>query len=101
MLSCTGVRGVGPEHPAQLLDDFCAFELGDGRAGEVIGTRLLDAEVSLGERRDLRQVRDAEHLTAAPERAQLLAHGASGVTANAGVDLVEHERARAATGRDA
>ena len=46
----------------------------------------------LGERRDLRQVGDAEHL-AAPRRApQPLADRACRLAADAGVDLVEHER---------
>src|SRR3954452_12714745 len=90
------VRRIGSEHAAELLDDLAALELRYGGSGELLGACLLDPEVPLGERGDLRQVRDAEHLTAAPERAQLLADRARGVTADAGVALVEEERAGAA-----
>ena len=55
---------------------------------------LDDREVAVGQRGDLRQVRDADDLAALGERAQLLAHRARGLAADAGVDLVEHERAR-------
>src|SRR5436190_11486664 len=96
-----GVLGVGPQHPAELLDDLTALELRHRRAREILGAGLLDPEVTVGERSDLRQVGDAENLPATAERAQLLAHRARRVAADARVDLVEDERARTAAGRDA
>ena len=61
---------------------------------------LLDAEVAVGEARDLRQVRDRDDLRAAGEPAQRLADGVRGLAADAGVDLVEDHRLAAADGRD-
>ncbi len=57
-----------------------------------------DREVAIGERGDLRQVGDAQDLPASREALQPLADRACGVAADAGVDLVEHER-RAPTRR--
>ncbi len=63
---------------------------------------LLDAEVPLGERRDLRQVGDAQDLAPLGQRAQLAADRARRLAADARVDLVEDERCRAlALARDA
>ena len=60
-----------------------------------LGERVLgDREVAAGERGDLRQVRDAEDLAALGELAQPRADRARGLAADAGVDLVEDERAR-------
>ncbi len=56
------------------------------------GGVLDDREVAVAERGDLGQVGDAQHLPALAEIAQALADGARGVAADAGVDLVEHER---------
>ena len=47
---------------------------------------------------DLRQVRDAQHLAALAERAQLAAHDLRDRAADAGVDFVEHHAARLARG---
>ena len=44
------------------------------------------------ERGDLRQMGDAQDLPALAQLAQARADGARGVAADAGVDLVEHER---------
>ena len=64
---------------------------------------LLDQEVRVGVRGDLRQVRDAEHLERRPERAQLPADDVGDAAADAGVDLVEDQpgrrRARRPVGR--
>ena len=53
--------------------------------------RLLDQEVPVGGGRDLRQVRDAEHLRGRGELAQLVGQHARGAAADARVDLVEDE----------
>ncbi len=54
----------------------------------------------LGHRRDLGQVGDAQHLARVAERAQALTDRAGGLAADAGVDLVEHQRPRRADPRD-
>ena len=91
------VRGLGAEHPAELLDDRRRPRARSTRGERRLASeRLLDPEVALGQRRDLRQVGDAEHLARLAERAQPLADGAGGLAADAGVDLVEHERRRLA-----
>ena len=48
--------------------------------------------MAVGERGDLRQVRDADDLAAGRELAQLLADRPGGLAADAGVDLVEDQR---------
>ena len=61
---------------------------------------LLDAEVTLRDARDLRQVRDRDHLGALAEAAQRLADRVRGLPADPGVDLVEDHRLPAADGCD-
>src|SRR5215210_5397591 len=84
------VRALGAEHAAELDHDPVALECLDRREGRVRRGRLLDPEMGTRERRDLRQVRDAEHLPALGESPQSLADRARGLAAHAGVDLVEH-----------
>ncbi len=67
-------------------------ELDDGGTRRVGGGVLDDREVAFRQRRDLRQVGDAQHLPAGGQLAQALADGARRVPADAGVDLVEHQR---------
>ena len=55
---------------------------------------LADDEVVVGARRDLRQVRDGEHLAACAELLHQPAHGLGDGAADAGVDLVEDQRRR-------
>ena len=55
-------------------------QLGDGRARGLARRVLDDREVAVGQRRDLRQVGDADDLAAGRQLAQLLAHGAGGLT---------------------
>src|SRR6185369_5167333 len=64
-----------------------------GRGPAWAGDVLLEPEVDVGERGDLRQVGDAEDLAAGAERPQPLADDAGGVAADAGVDLVEDQGA--------
>src|SRR3954468_6807550 len=98
MLTCAGIFGIRSEHPAELFDDRVALELRNGCPRELLRTLLRDLEVLVGERRDLRQVRDAKHLTVASKRAQLFANCSRGVPSDAGVDLVEAKVARPAAG---
>ena len=53
-----------------------------------VARHLLDAEVPVGEARDLRQVRDRDHLRALGEPAERAADGVRGLTADAGVEVL-------------
>ena len=55
---------------------------------------LLHHDLRVGERRHLREVRDAQHLVARPERREQTPDRDPGLTADPGVDLVEHQRRR-------
>ena len=68
----------------------------DRRARAAAVDALLDLEVRVGVRGNLRQVRDAEHLERRAERPQLPADDVGDAPADAGVDLVE-DQARAPT----
>ena len=85
------------EHPLQLVAALGVVEQLDARARRVAG-HLLDAEVALGEARDLRQVRDRDDLGALGQALERAADGVRGLAADARVELVEDER-RAARDR--
>src|SRR5437868_10266082 len=78
------------EHALDLGLALVVVEPVDARVRRIAGD-LLDAEVTVGDGRDLRQVRDRDDLCAFGEAAQHAADGVRGLTADAGVDLVEHE----------
>ena len=61
------------------------------RAADLAVRVLNDAIVRLAVARDLRQVRDAQHLAGAESCAQLAADDVGDAAADAGVDLVEDE----------
>ena len=61
-----------------------------------VALNFLDAEVAVGERRDLREVRDRHDLRPLGESPQRLADGVRGLAADPGVDLVEDHRLAAA-----
>ena len=63
----------------------------DARVRRVAG-HLLDPEMPVGNARDLRKVRDREHLRALGETLQRRGDGVRRHAADAGVDLVEDER---------
>ena len=88
-----GRAGLGAQHARELVVDLAPREPLDARHGRLAGL-LHDPEVPVGERRDLRQVRDAHDLRRRRERSQLLADRARRQAADAGVDLVEDERPR-------
>ena len=75
----------------------------DGRLRPSAFDLLLDLEVRIGVRRNLRQVRDAQHLKCRAEHPQLPADDIRDAPADAGVDLVEDQsgRRRARTAIDA
>ena len=70
-------------------------------ARAALARRLADVEVRVGEHRDLRQVRDAEHLVVPADVADLAADHLGDGAAHAGVDLVEDVEARRARARRA
>ena len=69
----------------------CSGQLLDAGQARIAGL-LHDPEVAIGERGHLRQVRDADHLRVPAQRPQLVAERTRREAADAGVDLVEHER---------
>src|SRR5688572_6483013 len=95
-----GVGRLGAEHPAQLGHYAVALERLEGREGGVRLGGLLDPEVARGQGGDLRQVGDAEDLAGVAERPEPLPDGPRRLPADAGVDLVEHDRARLPGARD-
>src|SRR5262245_23903306 len=80
------------EHSRELLDATAEVERLDVGAHRSIVAALGDAEVRVGEGRDLRQMRNAEHLTVLAERLQQLADGRCYGSADPRVDFVEDER---------
>src|SRR5690606_33948435 len=63
-----------PEHACDLLHALGGREHLHLHARGAVARLLYYAHVVLAERRDLRQVRDAQHLAAGGERAQLLTY---------------------------
>ena len=87
-----GVGDVGArEHGREFVDAGVGFEAGE--RGECLAVALLfgHPQVVGGERRDLWQVGDAEHLHTAAHAAHELSHAAGHGAAHAGVDLVEND----------
>src|SRR5262249_19323416 len=79
------------QHPRELGDAPVGREPPHGRPGPPPLDPLLDLKVRVGIRRDLRQVRDAEHLKRRSERPQLAPDDVGNAAADAGVDFVEDE----------
>ena len=90
-----------PQHLRQLDDPALAvqpLDLGDGPA---VPLALADPELGVGMGRDLREVRDAQHLVAAGQRPQAAPDRVGAAPADARVHLVEHEgRRRVRLGED-
>src|SRR5439155_8997 len=90
-----GGRITGAELDARLRADVRG-----GDAGPCVG-RLVDDQVGVGERRDLRQVGDDDDLVPAGEASQAAPDLAGCLTTDPGVDLVEdHHRHRIGAGED-
>src|SRR6185369_10480216 len=74
-LARRGPQAVGDrrasEHPAQFLHTPRLVEPRHRRARAAALDPLLDREVRIGARRDLREVRDAEYLKRGPQRTKL------------------------------
>ncbi len=85
----------GPaKHAAHFLDSASIIEPRHGCFRTAALDVLLDPEVRVGVCRNLRQVRDAEHLERGAEDAQLPSHDVGDPPADAGVDLVEDQAGR-------
>jgi hypothetical protein len=92
VLAGDGREKLAPaEHPLELDLPRVVVEQVDPRVRGV-ARHLLDAEVAAGEARDLREVRDREHLRPTGKARQRLAHRVRRLPADARVDLVEDER---------
>src|SRR3954471_18257660 len=83
------------EHALDLVLALRRVELGD-RGARLLARELLDAEVPLRPRRDLREVRDRQDLGARGQPLERRGDRVCGASADAGVDLVEDERVAAA-----
>ena len=95
--------GVAAHHPRQLPQPGVTVDDADAARGDAAVVGLVHDEVSVGERGDLRQVRDDDDLGMFGESRQACADVESRTTSDAGVDLVEDERGRTAgrcRGRD-
>ena len=86
------VVALGAQHADDLGDQLVAVDPLDRRLRALAAGLLVDPEVRVGQRGDLRQVGDADHLALGAQRAQPLAHRAGRVAADPGVDLVEDQR---------
>src|SRR5207253_10547829 len=102
---CTGASAdareelLAAEHPLELALPLLVAELGDARVRRVT-RNLLDPEMAVGERRDLRQVRDRDHLRAFGEALERPADRVCSLASDAAVDLVEDQRLAACDGSD-
>src|SRR5438876_4582043 len=90
---------LAAEHAPQLLLPLGLPQALDPRVRRIAGD-LLDAKVAVGEARDLRQMRDRDHLRALAEAPKRLADRVRGLATDARVDLVEDHRLASAHGRD-
>src|SRR5258708_29442873 len=87
--------GLAAEHPGDLLHaHFIVVEPPDARARVAGRVFLPDEEVGVAEAGDLGQGRHADDLVACGELLELTANHLSDSSADAGVDLVEHEGGR-------
>src|SRR3954451_9096319 len=88
LASYRGKELLSAEHPLELDLPLIVAELLDSRVRRVAG-RLLDPEVAIRERGDLRQVRDGHHLSVFREPPEQRANGVCRLAADPRVDLIE------------
>src|SRR6266403_2718623 len=81
------------QHARHFFGSLFAGDLANGSLRPPSSFTLLDNVMMVGERCDLRQVGNAEHLIAFGERLQFLPHGLGGAPSDTGIDLVEDQRA--------
>src|SRR5215470_9253844 len=91
--------GFAAEHPGHLANPIVLDQDGDGRCGAPVVLPLLHAEMLVGVRGDLREVRDAENLVGPRDLTELLADGVCRLAADADVDLVEDQDRHRVGGR--
>lgn len=86
-------RGVAlsAQHARDFRQAFRSFDPTHDRERAAARDFLLDHEVRPRRRRDLRQVRDAEHLSPLRDLAHLLAHRAGRLAADVGIHFIEDE----------
>src|SRR5438093_1446283 len=90
------VRGVGPQHAAELGDELRLVELLDQgvRRPPAAALMLRHGEMALRHRSHLRKMGDAYRLPPGSKRSKPRPHGAGGLAADSCVDLVENHRRR-------
>src|SRR5690606_26884126 len=82
---------VATQHAGQLAHALLARQLGQARRRAPVSLELLDAQVVVGAGRDLRQVGDDENLVALGDAAQVRRDPVGRHSADAGIDLIEHQ----------
>ncbi len=92
----TRVRRVAHagEHPRHLADPRVVEDELGARDRASAGADLGHCDLRVSERRDLREMGDAQHLVPTSQRGQRPPDRTPGFSTDAGVDLVEHERGR-------
>ncbi len=89
----SGVRGRrSSNHTRQLFDPPRFVQPHHLRVRAAVRDALRNMEVHVTGGRDLRQMRDAQHLERLPEAAELLPHDVGDPPADARVDLIEDKR---------
>jgi hypothetical protein len=88
-----------PQHPRDFVGALSLLELADDAASRTAALLFLDMKMAIGERRDLRQMRDAQNLVILRQLLQHAADHLRNLAADTRVDLVEdHRRDPAALG---
>ncbi len=82
---------VAAEHAGDLAHAVVAGEDAHVGRGHAVARALADEDVVVRPRRELRQVRDREHLVVGGDAPHRLADHEPDAAADPGVDLVEHE----------
>ena len=85
---------LAPEHAGDFRNAGLARERRHLARGLAADAALGNDEMMVAAGRDLRQVRDGEHLHVAAEALHQAADGIGHGAANAGIDLVEDQRAQ-------
>ena len=90
------VRDFAAEHTRDLFGAITGFQNRDAAASRTAPLFFFDREMTIGERRDLRQVGDAQNLVKARELFHFAADHLRDCAADSRVHLVENHRGDAA-----
>ena len=92
--------GVATEHPRDLIHATLVGDHRHVRRGHATLGRLAHHDVVMPPRRDLRQMRDREHLVMRRNVAHRITDHETGAPADPRVDLVEDQRRHAVQARE-